>query len=91
MDIKEWFVTTPAIVLLDDSMVRNSWEEKAPDLDAVLNSFAKFNKSSTSKSGPEKEVIKKIEKVKVKSSCVVSSKSLIPAEAGTKNLFSPKR
>jgi thiol-disulfide isomerase/thioredoxin len=90
-DIKEWFITTPAVVLLDDSMVRNSWEEKAPDLDAVLNSFAKFNKSSTSKSGPEKEVIKKNKMVKVKSCCVVSIKSLVPTEAGTKTLFSPKR
>ena len=52
LDIKEWFITTPAVVLLDDSMVRNSWEQVAPDLDAVLNSFAKLNKSLTSKIGP---------------------------------------
>ncbi|MHC4867038.1 MAG: hypothetical protein ACYTEX_23415 [Planctomycetota bacterium] len=50
-DIKEWFITTPAAVLVDDSMVRNSWEEIAPDLDAVLDSFAELNKSSTSRTG----------------------------------------
>lgn len=43
-DIKEWFITTPAVVLLDNSMVRNSWEEKAPDLDAVLQYIAMLNK-----------------------------------------------
>ncbi len=47
-DIKEWFITTPAIVLLESSTVRVIWERKAPDLDAVLRSVATLNKSLTS-------------------------------------------
>jgi len=46
-DTKEWFITTPATVLLDGSMVRNSWEEKSPNLDAVLKNIAMSNKLSS--------------------------------------------
>ena len=41
-NVKEWFITTPAVVLLENSTVLAAWERKAPDLDAVLNSFAKL-------------------------------------------------
>ena len=37
---KEWFVTTPALVLLSDSQVTSAWEGNAPDLDAILQSMA---------------------------------------------------
>jgi hypothetical protein len=38
---KEWFVTTPATALLTDGQVKSAWEEKAPDLDAILQKMAK--------------------------------------------------
>ncbi|NIT55627.1 MAG: hypothetical protein GWN00_05125 [Aliifodinibius sp.] len=40
-DTKEWFVTTPAVALLKDSRVISAWEEKAPDMDTILNNMAK--------------------------------------------------
>jgi len=40
-DVKEWFVTTPAVALLKDSQVKSAWEEKAPDLDTILQNMAK--------------------------------------------------
>jgi len=41
LDIKEWFITTPAVILLDNSIVRNSWEEKVPDLNAVIQKYSR--------------------------------------------------
>jgi len=38
---KEWFVTTPATVLMTDGQVKSAWEEKAPDLDTILQKMAK--------------------------------------------------
>ncbi len=40
-DVKEWFITTPAVVLLKDSRVISAWEAKAPDLDTILKNMAK--------------------------------------------------
>ncbi|MFC1781745.1 hypothetical protein ACFLZ8_05745, partial [Planctomycetota bacterium] len=37
---KEWFVTTPAVALLKDGQVSSAWEEKAPDLDEIIQQFA---------------------------------------------------
>jgi len=44
LDIKEWFITTPAIILLESSTVQAAWEGKAPDLDAVLRNVATLSK-----------------------------------------------
>jgi len=41
---KEWFVTTPAVVLLTDSQVTSAWEEKAPDFDTILQNILKMQK-----------------------------------------------
>jgi hypothetical protein len=38
---KEWFVTTPATALMTDGQVKSAWEEKAPDLDTILEKMAK--------------------------------------------------
>lgn len=35
-DSKEWFVTTPAVVLLGDGKVTSSWEQNVPDLDTIV-------------------------------------------------------
>jgi len=56
LDIKEWFISTPAVILLENGIVRNSWEEKTPDIDAILKSFSKLNKSFTSRILHRKEV-----------------------------------
>ncbi len=40
-ETKEWFVTTPAVALLTDGKVTSVWEEKAPDLDTILQNIAK--------------------------------------------------
>ena len=38
-DVKEWFVTTPAVVLLTDGQVKQSWQEKPPEIDVVLENI----------------------------------------------------
>jgi hypothetical protein len=38
-DMKEWFVTTPAVVLLTDGQVKQIWQEKLPEIDAVLENI----------------------------------------------------
>jgi len=43
-ETKEWFVTTPAVALLADGQVKAAWEEKAPNLDIILQKMAKDNK-----------------------------------------------
>lgn len=40
-DTKDWFVTTPAVVLLTDSQVTYALEEKAPDLDTIFKFMSK--------------------------------------------------
>ena len=46
-DTKEWFVTTPAVVLLNNGQVRSAWESKAPNIDAILKEItAKTNHQS---------------------------------------------
>ena len=42
---KDWFVTTPAVVLLTDGQVISVWEAKAPDMDIILESIAKTLKN----------------------------------------------
>jgi len=39
-DNKEWFVTTPVVALLKNSLVRYVWEEKTPDLQTILEGIA---------------------------------------------------
>jgi len=43
-ETKEWFVTTPATALITDGHVKAAWEEKAPNLDIILQKMAKANK-----------------------------------------------
>ena len=45
-ETKEWFVTTPAVALLTDGKVTSAWEEKAPDLDTILQNIAKNAENS---------------------------------------------
>ncbi len=40
-EVKEWFVTTPAVALLKDGQVTKVWEEKAPDFEQIIEVFAK--------------------------------------------------
>ncbi len=39
--VKEWFVTTPAVVLLKNGQVISAWEAKAPDMGTILKNMAK--------------------------------------------------
>jgi len=66
LDTKEWFVTTPAIVLLESSTVQAAWEGKAPDLDAVLRNVATLNKISPISEISRKEVILARNKIEFK-------------------------
>ena len=43
-ETKEWFVTTPVVALMSDGKVTSAWEEKAPDLDTILQKIAKTQK-----------------------------------------------
>ena len=45
-DVKEWFVTTPAVTLVKDGKVAKAWEEKAPDFEAVMQFLANWGKGS---------------------------------------------
>jgi len=45
-ETKEWFVTTPAVALLTDGKVKSAWEEKAPDLEVILQKMAKKHEKS---------------------------------------------
>ena len=45
-EIKEWFVTTPAVALLKNGQVASAWEEKAPDFEEILGKLAKNTKKS---------------------------------------------
>ncbi|MBC8481454.1 MAG: hypothetical protein H8D47_02160 [Planctomycetes bacterium] len=56
-NIKEWFITTPAVILLESSTVRNSWEEVAPDFDAVLNNIVMSKKSNPISKDSRKKVM----------------------------------
>jgi len=38
-NMKDWFVTTPSVVLLADSIVVSAWEGKAPKIDRVLETI----------------------------------------------------
>ena len=38
-ETKEWFVTTPAVALLVDNQVTSVWEQKAPDLNGILEAL----------------------------------------------------
>ncbi|MBN1187148.1 MAG: hypothetical protein JXB49_33025 [Bacteroidales bacterium] len=40
-EVKEWFVTTPAVALLKNGKVSKAWEEKAPDFEQIIEVFAK--------------------------------------------------
>ena len=40
-EVKEWFVTTPAVALLKDGKVSQAWEEKAPDFEQIIEVYAK--------------------------------------------------
>ena len=43
-ETKEWFVTTPAVVLLKGGQVTSAWEEKAPDFETIIQKVTKFSK-----------------------------------------------
>ena len=55
-DKKQWFITTPAVILLENGTVQNSWEEKLPTLDSVFRNSLMFNKSLILKLQCGKEV-----------------------------------
>ncbi len=42
-DTKEWFVTTPAVVLLEQSIVKRAWEGQVPAFENIIESFAMAN------------------------------------------------
>ena len=39
-NVKEWFITTPAMVLLKESKVMQTWEQKLPNLGRVLDNIS---------------------------------------------------
>jgi hypothetical protein len=45
-DVKEWFVTTPAVALLTNSRITSAWEGQAPDFETILEKIAKIQKNS---------------------------------------------
>ena len=47
-DVKEWFITTPAVALLVNGKVTSTWEEEAPDLNTILEKIASTKLSTSS-------------------------------------------
>jgi hypothetical protein len=45
-DIKEWFVTTPAVALLTNSRITSAWEGQAPDFETILQNIAKIQNNN---------------------------------------------
>jgi hypothetical protein len=39
-ETKEWFVTTPAAVLLTNGIIKSAWEAKVPDFDTIIETIA---------------------------------------------------
>ena len=39
-DRKEWFVTTPSVILLADGTTKSAWEGRAPDFEAISDSIS---------------------------------------------------
>jgi thiol-disulfide isomerase/thioredoxin len=37
---KQWFVTTPTVILTTDAVVKNAWQSSTPDLNTLLGSLA---------------------------------------------------
>ena len=44
-DVKEWFVTTPAVALLTNSRITSAWEAKNPDFETILQKITKIQKN----------------------------------------------
>lgn len=74
LDIKEWFITTPAIVLLEGSTVQAAWEGKVLDLDAVLRNVATLSKMNLISRRPRKEVMLARSKIEFKNKLIVRKK-----------------
>jgi len=53
--VRQWFVTTPAAVLLRDKKVESAWEAQVPDMAGVIASqrknFQKIPKKTVTKKG----------------------------------------
>ncbi|UCG49940.1 MAG: hypothetical protein JSU94_09175 [Phycisphaerales bacterium] len=39
-NVKEWFLTTPAVALLEDGRTKRAWEGQAPPLETIIESIA---------------------------------------------------
>ncbi len=46
VQLKEWFVTTPAVALLKDGKVSQAWEDKAPNFNGLIKGLCKKIKKS---------------------------------------------
>jgi hypothetical protein len=38
-DAREWFVSTPTVILMIDGIVKTVWEKETPDLNTILGSL----------------------------------------------------
>jgi hypothetical protein len=45
-ETKEWFVTTPAVILMAQGKVKSAWEGKTPDCATIMQKLAKVRKTS---------------------------------------------
>ena len=45
-DVKEWFITTPAVALLNKARVRMAWEGEAPDLNELFQNLTSMNRQN---------------------------------------------
>ena len=50
-EVKEWFITSPAVVLTYASTVKATWEQAAPDFETVVRQMSKTDKNNAKESG----------------------------------------
>lgn len=48
VNTKEWFITTPAVVLLTNMRVETAWEETLPDLETIVSQLARSRETQRS-------------------------------------------
>ena len=58
VNVKDWFVTTPAVALLANVKVHAAWEEEAPKLDVILAEIAGFQERIAKKAILDSVVIR---------------------------------
>jgi thiol-disulfide isomerase/thioredoxin len=56
-DIKEWFITTPAVAVLSEARVKAVWEQSAPNLETVISEITNCEREFTESLAPQQQAL----------------------------------